>query len=182
MSGVRLSGLSVVLIAGFVLPWAIFDTTHGEPERVIKVTAADLGAGRVIVIGRLGIPLRTMASVRGKWKPSDSDKDPGLRFFVSHVNHKALTEPVEFHRALVEVLKVDGQNREEMKPSAGEEWELRAFETGGFRGQPGEYWEELGGGTPQYPIWFKDQFVTTLDGILQSPGKPPQKPTRNSKR
>src|SRR5262249_54909891 len=57
---------------------AISEVQHmfGEPEQkapVVKVSCEDLAAGGVVVNGRLGVPLKTMLTLRGIWhQPNNS--------------------------------------------------------------------------------------------------------------
>jgi|GEM_PF-4645082 len=156
-------------------------TAAAQGEDVSKVSADDLASGKVTVVGRLGIPLRTMITVRGTWRSlpplrhGNARKPADHSFYVSHVNGNALAKPVEFVRGLVRGTTADGTELTELKPADGEQWELRVYETGGFRGQPAEYWKERGDGIPQYPHWGQGAFVTELDGILKNSVAPSQK-------
>lgn len=147
-----------------------------ELEDVVTVSADDLDSGKVVVIGRLGSPLETMLTIRGTWRQSRMAKDSGLVFHVTHVNGKALDEPVLFHRTLMHVTypfvsDQDGSREDGPTPSAGEQWEIRAYETGRFSGNPGAYQKELTGFAyiQAVPAWWR-HFQTDLHGIMQKGG------------
>src|SRR5260370_29323809 len=93
-----------LVCVGIVLLSAVawgFVIEGAEHEGIVKISADDLASGKVVVIGRLGAPLKTMITVRGTWqhppRAAQPVKDFGLRFHVTHVNGSALTEPVDFH-------------------------------------------------------------------------------------
>lgn len=144
-----------------------------ELEDVVAVSVDGLDSGKVVVIGRLGSPLETMLTIRGTWKQSRMAKDSGPVFHVTHVNGKAFDEPVIFHRTLVRVRfsfafdKNDSRN-DGPTPSAGQSWEIRAYETGGFSGNPAEYQKELSGLPYRQAVtpWWR-HFQTDLRGIMQ---------------
>ena len=164
-----------------------------EPKTVATVTAEDLATGKVIVIGKLGVPLTTMRTIRGTWQPPPRGehplKDASLLFHVTHVDGKPLDEPVDFHRALVNVsypLPDDGKVNEakDPVPEKGETWEIRGYETGRFQGRPAQFNEELNFPPSQLAVWHRP-FVTTVEGILPKPAQPadrgnarPVKPTK----
>jgi hypothetical protein len=138
----------------------------GEPEGVIKVTAADLASGKVVVVGKLGMPLNTMTTIRGTWQRSRSYKDAGPWLHVTHVDGKALGKPVEFHRALVKVA-FDDDDAASVKPSDGETWEIQGYETGKFRSNQDA--------TRQAPIWADGHFLSELVGTISRPNKSTKK-------
>jgi hypothetical protein len=156
-------------------------TAGAEPEAVAKVTADDLASGKVVVVGRLGIPLKTMMTIRGVWKYPPRGKHPTktfeLSFHVTHVNDHALDEPITFYRAVVHVtypLPREGGDKKnaEPTPSEGDVWEIRAYETGGFRWRPAEFAKELGAPPDESSAWaeWESPFLVELHGIMQRPG------------
>jgi len=151
-------------------------------EGVVAVSSDDLESGKVVVIGRLGSPLKTLLTIRGTWQRNRMSKDYGPSFHVTHVNGKALDKPVIFYQVLVHVSYPrpwdehdESKNRPE--PCAGQSWEIRAYETGGFVDSPGEYKEELGKLLPyleEATVWRN--FKVELHGVMQreSGGAPPR--------
>lgn len=53
-------------------------------------------------------------------------------------------------------------------PAAEKSWEIRAYETGGFSGNPADYQKELSGlpYAEAVPAWWR-HFQTHLHGIMQ---------------
>jgi hypothetical protein len=149
------------------------------------VTAADLASGKVVVIGRLGVPLKTMTTVRGTWQYPNRGtvrqalKPSNIKFDVTHVNGKKLENSVQFDRALVYVeYPLDGDdsdsNRNVPTPVEGDTWEIRAYETGAFRGRPDEFAKALGAppdNSRSGPDWGSP-FLVEVHGILQRPATP----------
>jgi len=147
-----------------------------EAAQVTKVSVTDIGK-KVIIIGRLGEPLREIMSVQGRWAYPDqsqgSTKDYSLLFHVTHVKGRQLDQPVVFATVHAVTERRGAPQPQEVKPREGETWELRAYETGGYCGEPDDYWKEYGGRPVQYSEWGWG-FVTTLEGVLkaaQLPGK-----------
>lgn len=143
-------------------------------EHVATVSADDLDSGEAVVIGRLGSPLKTMLNVRGTWQRGRSPKDRGPSFHVTHVNEKALDEPVIYYESVVHVRyprppwDKDDESKKSPPPSAGQTWEMRAYETGEFFDSPPEYEKELGMLLPymeQAQPWRN--FKVELHGIMQ---------------
>ncbi len=77
------------------------DITKPQPRAESKpsmntVLATDIG-NRVIIIGRLGVPLGTPVTVKGNWSlPEGITKGFGLRLNVTSVNGEQLDHPVVF--------------------------------------------------------------------------------------
>lgn len=144
--------------------------------RPVQVSADNLISGKAVVIGRLGIPLKTMATIRGVWKDPHVDKEAHLRFYVTQVDGNALKDPVEFKRTQVEVDSppVDDERAEDPgvpAPKAGHLWEFRGFETGAFHRRPEEFGERLGATLQQEPE--HGRFVTRLEGVIPRPCENP---------
>lgn len=107
-----------------------------EPEYGLIVPLADLDV-KARIAGRLGHPLGRIITIRGEWiEPIDPRKDfNDLPIFrVEWVNGKFLEEYVEFPRSAIRGFS-DG---EEHLPAAGEVWEMRGTEIGGYVGLPSE--------------------------------------------
>jgi hypothetical protein len=107
----------------------------------ITIRADDIG-DKVMVLGRLGHPLGEMMTVKGVWaapKSTESWKDR-LIFHVTSVNGKQLAEPAIFNVYVVDVVD---RARKTVCPSAGELWEVRAYENWSLRNQPADYWKEV---------------------------------------
>jgi hypothetical protein len=157
-----------------------FDLAGDEARKAVTISVDDLNSGKVVVVGRLGIPLKTIATLRGTWRfPDQSNgptKDYSLSLHVSHVDGKALTEPVKFHSAIVEIdyprlWDADDTSSKQPKPANGETWEFRGYETGGFRGRPAQFEKELRLPLSASGVWERS-FLTELNGILPKPDKP----------
>jgi hypothetical protein len=98
---------------------------------------------KTVVIGRLDHPLREVVSVKGVWvDPGPDVKDSSLRFQVTEVNGKELTKPVVFYGYSVGV--VTKQNKNINPSTAGEKWELWAYEAWTNYDHPQKYLDELG--------------------------------------
>jgi hypothetical protein len=176
MSRTQFAGVAFVLLALATWLWGGFGTAASGPEDVVRVSADDLDSGKVVVIGHLGSPLKTMLTIRGTWQHARSSKDSGPLFHVTYVNGKALDKPVIFHRAIVHVRyprpwDKDDESKNGPTPSAGQSWEIRAYETGGFSGSPEEYQKELRRELPYLeavPVWWRS-FQVELHGVMQRP-------------
>jgi hypothetical protein len=96
--------------------------------------------GKVQIIGKLGVPLGELVTVRGRWTAPFPSKPTFAVFMVNEVNGRPLDPPTKFD----EVEPVFGKDEEVTKRAVGEEWELRGVETGGFVGFSDKVWEELG--------------------------------------
>ena len=89
--------------------------------------------GDVILIGRTGLPLKTVMQIEGIWldqyrdKPDVVLKDDKSRwsFRVTHIDGKPLTHDLRFGRHEVQS---DEPSDESSKISDGEKWKIRAFE------------------------------------------------------
>lgn len=137
-----------------------------DPPTKSTVSVHELGKS-VTLVGVLGKPLAQMMSVRGSWAyPNYTAKDNSLRFTVTHVDGRQLSEPVVFYAAQVEA--VNG-NREPVRPRDGAVWTLRAYEWGEYLRKPNEYWNEFAGGVAAgEPAWQASPFVSRLQGVLQA--------------
>lgn len=147
-------------------PDAVADST----PPVTKINVDDIGV-KATLIGRLGKPLGTMVTVKGKWSyPDGRVKDYSLRFAVSHVNDEKLDEPVEFNIAQVIIKDRRGRNMipngEVRKQLDGRTWTLKAFETGRIHITPPEYYTAIGLGPSQTPYWAS-AFTSEVIGVLQ---------------
>lgn len=139
-----------------------------EKARPVEVSVDEIDKG-LVLIGRLGKPLGTLMTVKGKWSyPEEPVKDGSLRFTVSHVDGKELGKPVELNVKQLDVVTKKGSKA---IPSydgharlAGKEWTLRAYETGSIEIMPEGYFNE----TPAFarPYYFRD-FTSKLTGVLQ---------------
>jgi hypothetical protein len=188
MSRTFLSGIAPLLVALGVCLFGQRTLLRAEPDQTVSVTAADLASGKVVVIGRLGVPLKTMMTVRGSWRSPNqgtlgqATKPTNIKFDVTHVNGKKLETPVQFDRVLVHVQNPLNENdtdtdRKELAPVKDETWEIRAYETGAFRGRPAEFAKELGvppDNSRSEPDWGSP-FLVEIHGVIQRPtalGKP----------
>lgn len=164
MSRIRLPGI-IALVLGITACWCgSFNIRGEERQKVLEVAAEDLSAGKVVVIGRLGIPIMKTVTLRGTWhRPTGVPKDPDLLFHVSHVDGKGLEKPVIFHHAVVTVSKnqKDREAGKTVKPADGDAWEIIAEETGRFLGEQDP--------TMQSAVWIRGYFLTELVGVLRTP-------------
>jgi hypothetical protein len=135
---------------------------------VERILASEIGT-RVLVIGCLGIPLGELFTIQGEWDYLNASsraefkdgvldlkrpKDSSLGLNVVIVNNRQLDRVVRFDRRWVSA--VDPEKLPEIAPRAGEIWELRGIETGGYRGTPANVMAEVykTGGAPQAPYEF----------------------------
>jgi len=180
MISAKRSIVAWMLSTATVASLAIFPFVRAGDEDKSTVTAEDLATGKVIVIGRLGLPLRTMTTIRGTWRYPDQSKgatkEYALRLHVTHVDGKPLGAPVEFGIDEVRVRSRVGLGSTERSASAvdGAELELRAYEIGQFHGAPGAYWRELGSPLVPAASVYSRPFMTELHGIVP-PNAPPAK-------
>jgi hypothetical protein len=138
----------------------------------IRVSVEELGK-TADLIGRLGKPLGTWVTIKGKWAlPKEIVKDFSLRFTVTHVDGAKLAKPIEFHVAQVHAVDQRGKsvtpefkNRNEFN---GRTWTLTAYETGEFHVTPPEYYKAIGiePGSVQEPPWTRP-ITPEIHGVLQ---------------
>ena len=153
----------------------------GEAGKTVAISTDDLASGKVLVVGRLGIPLQRMAAFRGIWRYPDQSDGPTKRYSLSlqitHVDGKLLPESIEFDRASVDITfplpwVAGDKGSKQPTPAEGDVWEIRGFETGGFRGSPAEFEKELRSGARARPrqigAWERS-FQTQLRGIVPKP-------------
>jgi hypothetical protein len=168
MSSVRVAVVILTVTTLTACPDEALITAGAERAHVTKISTVDLEKEDVVVIGRLGIPLTTMATLRGTWHHPDERiavRDDRLWFHVTHVDGEKLERPVEFHRALVHFANLSGGSDDE-EPSDGDSWEVRAYESGGFRTIPSGYYREISLPVPPTAVWQK-RFVTAIDGVVK---------------
>lgn len=180
---IRTQGSSVgwILAAASVAAVVTFTFARAAEEDKTTVAAEDLATGKVVVIGRLGLPLRTMMTVRGTWRHLDRSKgepkEDALRLHVTHVDGKPLGAPVEFGIDEVRVRTRAEFGGSERSASAVDkaELELRAYEIGQFHGAPGAYWRELGSPLTPAASVYSRPFMTELHGLAPPSNSPPAK-------
>jgi hypothetical protein len=177
MSRAKLSIVGVVVLIGAAWFFGSPRTDGTEREPPVEVSADDLESGNVIVIGRLGIPLMTMATVRGTWEHPHGEhpaKDGSPTLHVTHVDGRPVEKPVEFHWGLIEMT---GRTVDRSTVETGDVWEFRAFETGRFRQSPAEYAKAMHLGARQAAVWNRGTFLTELKGLLPRRAAPAKKGT-----
>jgi hypothetical protein len=164
------SALLVVMIANLIVQSHFTKTVSADsPAAPVEFSVDEVGK-HLTLIGRLGKPLGTMMTVRGKWSyPKELVKDGSLRFTVSHVNDQPLGQPFEFNIRQLAVVTKNGTSaiptsREGGAKLAGTEWTIRAYESGSVEIIPADFWKE----TAPYarPYYFRD-FTSKLNGVLQ---------------
>ncbi len=121
---------------------ASISTGCGQKEQLRVVRWSDIPE-RVKVVGRLGLPLGELATVRGIWTAPLPQKAALPVFMVNQVNGRPLDPPAEFDD-VGPVNPTAGESAEFTKRVVGDEWELRGAETGGFVGFSKEVWAETG--------------------------------------
>lgn len=138
----------------------------------LQISVDDLGKTAELV-GRLGQPLGTWVTIKGKWALPDSREKPsGLKFTVTHVSGTKLGRPAEFDVSLVEVVDRRGNDVtpkwEDRNKFDGQTWTLKGYETGEFHIRPPEYYREIGSdpGLMAKPDFLR-AFTSRIDGILQ---------------
>lgn len=139
----------------------------------IAVSVEEIGK-TADLIGRLGKPLGTMVTIKGKWAlPNRAVKSYSLRFTVTEVNGAQLEKPLEFD--IAQIIAVDSRGKSIMPKSEncrkvdGQTWTLKAYETGRFHITPPEYDKAIGivpGSRGAEPYYF-DTFTSEIVGVLQ---------------
>jgi hypothetical protein len=122
-------------------------STAKDKERTMGTVHYSDIPERVQIVGRLGLPLGQLVTVRGKWIMPFPSKPASPTFIIDYVDGRLLNPPAEFG----EVEPVEGGGGEISKRIIGEEWEIRGVETGGFVGFSDQVWAELGQPPAQRP-------------------------------
>lgn len=156
--------LAYVALFGIVLLFGAQRGRSGEKDTPLSVNVEDIGK-RVILIGRLGVPLGKMMKLQGRWHyPDELEKDDSLRFTVTHVNDRKLREPVEFDIAQIKAVTQAGKNavpvHQREKTLDGVRWTLLAYETGRITSTPDD-------GLVQTPHWIRP-FTSELRGTVRT--------------
>ena len=80
-----------------------------EEERVNLVPVQSIEAGKVQIVGRLGVPIGTNVTVSGKWHMKGgvpTKLESGIDFRITSINGKRLSDPVVFDKSeITEVLR-----------------------------------------------------------------------------
>ncbi|HEY2413193.1 MAG TPA: hypothetical protein VGI40_13165 [Pirellulaceae bacterium] len=153
---------------------------NGVKQPITTVRAEDIGK-TVEIRGRLGYPLGTLITVRGKWTDPGYKDSPILE--IGLVNGTKLDKPVMLTPGQVEQINQfwnGGRNgragevwdwhfdwKGKMpapRPELGQTWEMIGVETGAFGSYSKEAREEFGGGyvaTPSYmhDFWSRFEFI-----------------------
>lgn len=144
-----------------------------DGDRKIHVSVDDLGKSAEL-IGRLGKPLGTWVTIKGKWAlPKAVVKEYSPRFMATHVDGAKLEKPVEFNIGQVEAVDSSGKSvmpkPENRRKLDGQTWTLEAYESGEFHITPPEYYEAIGvvPGSVQTPYYF-GKFTSEIVGVLQA--------------
>jgi hypothetical protein len=142
-----------------------------DQSRLINVESI----GRTVtLVGRLGKPLGTKATIEGTWSfPTEIVKDFSARFTVTRVDGKRLERPVEFNVAQLTVMTRNHQNAlpayEQQRSLAGQEWSMIAYETGYIGLIPDEYNDRR---SPVFPVvgrpYFTKAFTSKLVAVVTS--------------
>jgi hypothetical protein len=130
------------------------------------VNASELGH-KVSVIGKLGLPIGTAVTLRGKWHltKSEIDKWQSGYYEVTEMNGKQIDSHVIFTGLCKEV------DNDDFTPWDGDLWEIRGYESGGIFGIPDKALVEIGAlswpsekhGYKSYFCYYKASRVTKLN-------------------
>ena len=125
----------IVLCSAFLLQYTFAqDEEEVQQDKERKIDFQDVQDGRVVIIGKLGVPIGTVVKVKGTWvDPEISDKvtkqSPERRFLVQSINGEAMHEGVSFaERDIVTIPKWDVRSTENR--------ELMVFESCQYQGLP----------------------------------------------
>jgi hypothetical protein len=164
----------VVLLGGLAFcEWPGASGRADSDQEVPSIRADDIPK-KAVIIGKLGIPLGTVATVRGRWV-ARRGKDYYLAFVVSHVDSKPIEGSPEFRG----MENNTGSNlsrdpdfpKGDDKGAEGMEWEVRAWESGQFVGIPKSALDECRRGLdleiPYQGGDFSFKFVTRLTYFKQ---------------
>jgi hypothetical protein len=118
-------------------------TLSAQSEKTY-VTIDDIGSS-VVVLGRLGVPLRTMVRFKAKWIHSPDRSKPELiplRLNIIEIDGKPLERDVLFLPADVDV--VDSTGQEKIERELHREVSLYGYEDWVTYGPPVEFHEAIG--------------------------------------
>ena len=148
----------VMLFAPTVTP-----TLLAEPEKTY-VAIDDIGSS-VVVLGRLGVPLRKMIRFKARWIPSPNRSKPELiplRLKIIEIDGVPLERDVLFLPADVYVVDSTGQKR--LEPELHREASLYGYEDWVTYGPPIEFDQAMGKPPASPPAHGRSQ----LRAIVQS--------------
>jgi len=152
----------------------IVESQTQEKPKCVEVSVNDIRNGDVRIMGKTGYLNGDLVTIRGVWRnPPGLVKDFFLRFEVTHVNGKMLSDKVEIIRYQVKWFK--GEESPEWKPVAGEIWELQGVEIPVFQGIPHGFNNSKFGGPQTASIY--DGFTTVFEYAIRrkieaKPSKP----------
>ena len=160
------SAILSAMLCLLVVP-ALLVADGKRPRQSLSVT--DLGIGYEL-IGRLGQPLGTMLTVKGKWGYPDQSKGPTkvyeLQFTLTEIDGVTCKHPLVFDVGAVHVIDKQRNSlipaQDKHRDLDGSTWEFRAFETGRHTSMPQEYYNFQG------PIAMRPSppFVSELVGYM----------------
>ena len=140
----------MIIAIGFVMRSSAVPYARGQvggKEPMQRVLATDIGS-RVLIIGRLGLPLGEVVTVVGEWSrpkvPKPAVDDPNVRDLgakydvlglnITTVNNKRLDTSARFEWPGFSSL-YPAENRAD-EPKEGDVWEVRGIEVGRYYGIP----------------------------------------------
>jgi len=155
-----------------------------EKQAITTVRAEDIGK-TVEIQGRLGYPLGTLITIRGKWTDPGYKDSPILE--VGLVNGRKIDKPVMLCPGQVTQIHhgYKGRNGKpgeswdwhfdwkgeipSPRPELGQTWEMVGVETGTFDRYTDDAWKEVGGqyvGMPIYmhDFWSRFEFIAVKIG------------------
>lgn len=124
----------VCLAASFVL---LHKSSGTERDAVVPAVVASDLPNKAVIVGRLGKPMGTLVNIRGMWTTRERRDEPTLVFLVTHVEGRLLQEPVRF--SWIDSFSPTGAippPARDRERAEGIEWEMRAWESGRYRGVP----------------------------------------------
>ncbi len=154
-------GVTVAIISGVLGAAKLFGAEPAKSDYPDSVAAEDL-LSRVKIIGKLGRPLGEIVQLKGYWTSDGVHKDNELRLKITEINGKPIEKAALFRRSQVEGWGV----AKETRPAIGVVWQVRALETGGIVGLPGEVYDV----PVQQPYAFA--FLTKLFVITKAANDP----------
>ncbi|MFN7289874.1 MAG: hypothetical protein ACK5T6_04750 [Pirellula sp.] len=162
-----------VLILGIVV-WVFNPKVNANIAASAQSIPVDEIGKSIQLVGRLGVPLGEKMELTGYWHFPETPqaKDGSIRFSVTSVNGKMLSQPIEFSHAQFDV--TDAQHRniipefKNHRELEDQVWTLIAYETGRIQMMPDEYQSK----SPVFPIvgmpYYTKPFTSQIVAVLKS--------------
>ena len=89
--------LACVAVFGIALSICTPPIRSHEKDEKVLINVEEIGR-KVILIGRLGVPLGETVKLHGTWSsPAIEGKDDSLKFTIDRINDRKLADPVDFN-------------------------------------------------------------------------------------